>query len=167
MSCGPLGPTALALLAGVFIGSLVLWPAGSASRILSHLWLANPRRDLSYAAYLWHLPIYLLLIPLVRALWMRVPAAALLTMLMAYLSFRFVERPLRRCTFKRLEPAVVRPVPELARELEPLGRLSRPAGTSYPLLLTMGTSRLGTGCVPAMPSVRAIKKQVLRTGPCK
>jgi peptidoglycan/LPS O-acetylase OafA/YrhL len=117
------GPTALALLAGVVIGSLVLRPAGLASRILSDPWLANPGRDLSYAAYLWHLPIYLLLIPLIPSLWMRVPAAALLTVLMAYLSFRFVERPLRRWASKRLEPDVVRPVPERARELEPAGRL--------------------------------------------
>jgi peptidoglycan/LPS O-acetylase OafA/YrhL len=115
------GPTALALLAGVVIGSLVLRPAGFASRILSHPWLANPGRDLSYAAYLWHLPIYLLLIPLVPSLWMRVPAAALLTVLMAYLSFRFVERPLRRWASKKLDPAVVRPVPERARQLVAAG----------------------------------------------
>ena len=33
----------------------------------SHPWLANPGRDLSYALYLWHLPVFLLLIPLVFA----------------------------------------------------------------------------------------------------
>ncbi|MDE8668159.1 acyltransferase [Pseudarthrobacter sp. H3Y2-7] len=115
------GPTALALLSAVVIGSLVLRPAGPGSRILSHPWLANPGRDLSYAAYLWHLPIYLLLIPLVPSLWLRVPLAAALTVLMAYLSFRFVERPIRRWASKRLEPAVVRSVPEPARELEPAG----------------------------------------------
>jgi peptidoglycan/LPS O-acetylase OafA/YrhL len=116
------GPTALALLAGVVIGSLVLRPAGFASRILSHPWLANPGRDLSYAAYLWHLPIYLLLIPLVPSLWVRVPLSAALTVLMAYLSFRFVERPVRRWASGRLEPDVVRPGPEGARKLEPAGR---------------------------------------------
>jgi peptidoglycan/LPS O-acetylase OafA/YrhL len=115
------GPTALALLAAVVIGSLVLRPAGLASRILSHPWLANPGRDLSYAAYLWHLPVYLLLIPLVPSLWLRVPLAAALTVLMAYLSFRFVERPIRRWASKRLEPDVVRSVPERARDLEPAG----------------------------------------------
>jgi peptidoglycan/LPS O-acetylase OafA/YrhL len=114
------GPTVLALLAGVVIGSLVLRPAGFASRILSHPWLAKPGRDLSYADYLWHLPIYLLLIPLVPSLWLRIPAAAVLTVLMAYLSFSFVERPLRRWASERLEPNV-RPVPERARELEPAG----------------------------------------------
>ncbi|MET3143810.1 UNVERIFIED_ORG: peptidoglycan/LPS O-acetylase OafA/YrhL [Arthrobacter sp. UYEF2] len=115
------GPAVLALLAGLVIGSLVLRPAGLASRVLSHPWLANPGRDLSYAAYLWHLPVYLLLIPLVPSLWLRVPAAAALTVLMAYLSFRFVERPIRRWASKRLEPDVVRSVPEPARELEPAG----------------------------------------------
>ncbi|MET3164381.1 UNVERIFIED_ORG: peptidoglycan/LPS O-acetylase OafA/YrhL [Arthrobacter sp. UYEF10] len=113
------GPAVLALLAGLVIGSLVLRPAGLASRVLSHPWLANPGRDLSYAAYLWHLPVYLLLIPLVPSLWLRVPAAAALTVLMAYLSFRFVERPIRRWASKRLEPDVVRSAPEPARELEP------------------------------------------------
>ncbi|WP_320536343.1 acyltransferase [Pseudarthrobacter sp. IC2-21] len=115
------GPTALALLSAVVIGSLVLRPAGPGSRILSHPWLANPGRDLSYAAYLWHLPIYLLLIPLVPSLCLRVPLAAALTVLMAYLSFRFVERPIRRWASKRLEPAVVRSAPERTRELEPAG----------------------------------------------
>jgi peptidoglycan/LPS O-acetylase OafA/YrhL len=62
------GPTALGLLAGPVIGSLVLRPAGLASRVLSHPWLANPGRDLSYAADLWHIPIYLLLIPMVPSL---------------------------------------------------------------------------------------------------
>ncbi|WP_354146390.1 acyltransferase [Arthrobacter sp. 754] len=100
------GPTVLALLSGVVIGSLVLRPAGFASRILSHPWLANPGRDLSYAAYLWHLPVYLLLIPLVPSLWLRVPLAAALTVLMAWLSFRFVERPLRRWASRKLEPDV-------------------------------------------------------------
>ncbi|WP_190987685.1 acyltransferase family protein [Pseudarthrobacter sulfonivorans] len=111
------GPTALAVLAGLVIGSLVLRPAGLASRILSHPWLANPGRDLSYAAYLWHLPVYLLLIPLVPALWLRVPLAAAVTVLMAWLSFRYVERPIRRWASKKLEPDVVRSVPERAREL--------------------------------------------------
>ncbi|MDQ0000534.1 acyltransferase family protein [Pseudarthrobacter sulfonivorans] len=115
------GPAVLALLAAVVIGSMVLRPAGLGSRILSHPWLANPGRDLSYAAYLWHMPIYLLLIPLVPSLWVRVPVAAALTVLMAYLSFRFVERPIRRWASTKLEPDVVRPVPERTRELEPAG----------------------------------------------
>ncbi|WP_426226171.1 acyltransferase family protein [Pseudarthrobacter sp. DSP2-3-2b1] len=109
------GPTLLALLAGVVIGSLVLRPAGPASRILSHPWLANPGRDLSYAAYLWHLPVYLLLMPLVPSLWLRVPLAAALTVLMAYLSFRFVERPLRRWASGKLEPEDRTPQREEAR----------------------------------------------------
>lgn len=116
------GPAVLALLAAVVIGSLVLRPAGLGTRILSHPWLANPGRDLSYAAYLWHMPIYLLLIPLVPSLWLRVPLAAALTALMAYLSFRFVERPIRRWASTKLESDVVRPVPERARELVPAGK---------------------------------------------
>jgi peptidoglycan/LPS O-acetylase OafA/YrhL len=118
------GPAALALPAGLFIGSLVLRPDGLAARVLSHPWLANPGRDLSYAIYLWHLPVFLLLIPLVPSLWVRVPLTAALTVLLAYLSFRFVETHLRRWASRRLEPAVVRPVLEHARELEPVGRTS-------------------------------------------
>lgn len=116
------GPAVLALLAAVVIGSLVLRPAGLGTRILSHPWLANPGRDLSYAAYLWHMPIYLLLIPLVPSLWLRVPLAAALTALMAYLSFRFVERPIRRWASTKLESDVVRSVPERTRELVPAGK---------------------------------------------
>ncbi|GGH91311.1 acyltransferase family protein [Arthrobacter liuii] len=101
------GPTALALLAAVLIGSLVLQPAGFLSRILSHPWLARPGRDLSYGMYLWHLPVYLLLMPLVPALPLRIALAAALTVVLAYASFRFVERPLRQWANRKLEPAVV------------------------------------------------------------
>lgn len=113
------GPTVLALLAGVVIGSLVLRPAGPASRILSHPWLANPGRDLSYAAYLWHLPVYLLLMPLIPSLWLRVPLAAALTVLMAYLSFRIVERPIRRWASGKLDPEDRTPDREASRVMQP------------------------------------------------
>jgi peptidoglycan/LPS O-acetylase OafA/YrhL len=89
---------------------------------LSHPWLANPGRDLSYAAYLWHMPVYLLLLPLIALPWVRVPLAAALTVALAHLSFRFVERPIRQWASRRLDPAVVRPAQERARELEPTGR---------------------------------------------
>ncbi|MFC4395173.1 acyltransferase family protein [Arthrobacter sedimenti] len=101
------GPTALALLSAVLVGSLVLQPAGFLSRILSHPWLARPGRDLSYGMYLWHLPVYLLLMPLIPALPLRIALTAALTVLLAYASFRCVERPLRRWANKRLDPAVV------------------------------------------------------------
>ncbi|TQJ33529.1 acyltransferase family protein [Arthrobacter sp. SLBN-122] len=102
------GPAALALLSAVLIGSLVLQPAGFLSLILSHPWLARPGRDLSYGMYLWHLPVYLLLMPLIPPLPLRIALTAALTVLLAYASFRFVERPLRRWANERLEPAVVR-----------------------------------------------------------
>jgi len=105
------GPTALALLAATLIGSLVLHPAGFLSRILSHPWLAWPGRELSYGMYLWHLPCYLLLMPLVPALPLRIALTAALTVLLAFASFRFVERPLRRWANKRLDPAVVPSTP--------------------------------------------------------
>ncbi|WP_227007990.1 hypothetical protein [Pseudarthrobacter sp. AB1] len=72
--------------------------------------------------YLWHLPVFILLIPLVPSLAVRVPLTAILTLLMAYLSFRFVEAPIRRWASRRLDPAVVRPVPEPVLELEFAGR---------------------------------------------
>ncbi|MDP9986414.1 acyltransferase [Arthrobacter sp. FW306-05-C] len=101
------GPAALALLSAVLIGSLVLQPAGFLSRILSHPWLARPGRDMSYGMYLWHLPVYLLLMPLIPELPLRIVLTAALTVLLAFASFRWVERPLRRWANKRLEPAVV------------------------------------------------------------
>ncbi|MCP9001250.1 acyltransferase [Pseudarthrobacter sp. RMG13] len=120
------GPTALAILAGLVIGWLVLLPEGLVSKILGHRWLSRPGRDLSYGMYLWHLPVFILLIPLVPSLAVRVPLTAALTVLMAYLSFRFVETPIRRWASRRLEPAVVppvlEPVHEPARELELAGR---------------------------------------------
>ncbi|WP_255482131.1 acyltransferase [Pseudarthrobacter sp. NBSH8] len=109
------GPTTLAILAGLVIGWLVLQPDGLISRVLSHRWLSGPGRDLSYGMYLWHLPVFILLIPLVPSLAVRVPLTAALTVLAAYGSFRFVEAPIRRWASRRLDPAVVRPVPE--REL--------------------------------------------------
>ncbi|MCO4264409.1 acyltransferase [Pseudarthrobacter sp. MDT3-26] len=112
------GPTALAILAGLVIGWLVLLPDGLISKVLSHRWLSRPGRDLSYGIYLWHLPVFILLIPLVPSLAVSVPLTAILTVLMAYLSFRFVETPIRRWASRRLDPAVVRPAPEPVRELE-------------------------------------------------
>jgi peptidoglycan/LPS O-acetylase OafA/YrhL len=118
------GPTVLSLLAAVLIGSLVLQPAGFMARFLSHPWLAGPGRDLSYAMYLWHIPVYLLLMPLIPALPLRIALAAALTVLLACASFRLVERPLRRWANERLEPAVVRPTPAEVpeRELVAAGR---------------------------------------------
>jgi peptidoglycan/LPS O-acetylase OafA/YrhL len=112
------GPTVLALLAALAIGWLVLSPANFTARILSHPWLAGPGRDLSYAFYLWHLPVYLLLMPLVPSLWLRIPLAAALTAVLAYASFRLVETPVRNWANKRLDAAVARPAPEPARERE-------------------------------------------------
>lgn len=101
------GPTALSLLAAVLIGSLVLQPAGFMARVLSHPWLAGPGRDLSYAMYLWHIPVYLLLMPLIPELPVRIALTAALTVLLAAASFHLVERPLRRWANERLEPGLV------------------------------------------------------------
>ncbi|NUT69600.1 acyltransferase [Pseudarthrobacter sp. C4D7] len=117
------GPTVLALLSGVLIGSLVLQPAGFLSRILSHPWLARPGRDLSYGMYLWHLPVYLLLMPLIPALPVRIALTAVFTVLLAYASFRCVERPLRLWANGKLEPVVVPSNPAAATA--PVGAASR------------------------------------------
>ncbi|UUL77454.1 acyltransferase [Pseudarthrobacter sp. Fe7] len=113
------GPTALALLSAVLIGGLVLQPAGFLARILSHPWLARPGRDLSYGMYLWHLPVYLLLMRLIPALPLRIALTAAVTVLLAYASFRFVERPLRVWANRKLEPAVVPSVPGQAKARVP------------------------------------------------
>ena len=114
------GPAVLALLSAMLIGALVLQPAGFAARILSHPWLAKPGRDLSYAMYLWHLPVYLLLMRLIPALPLRIALTAVLTVLVAYASFRFVERPLRQWANAKLEPAVEPAPREGAKEPLPV-----------------------------------------------
>jgi hypothetical protein len=52
----------------------------------------------------------------------RVPLAAAPTVVMVCLSFRFAEKPIREWASKTLDPAVVPPAPEPARELELAGR---------------------------------------------
>lgn len=99
------GPTALSLVAAVLIGSLVLQPAGYMARVLSHPWLAGPGRDLPYGMYLWHIPVYLLLMPLIPELPVRIALTAALTVLLAAASFHLVERPLLRWATEGLEPA--------------------------------------------------------------
>ncbi|MEA3550299.1 acyltransferase [Pseudarthrobacter sp. C1] len=131
------GPAVLSLLAAALIGSLVLQPAGFAARVLSHPWLAGPGRDLSYAFYLWHLPVYLLLMPLIPSLWLRVPLAAALTVLLAYASHRLVETPVRRWANRRLEPAVGRSSPEAASTPE-AARKSAAAPGRGPELVSAG-----------------------------
>lgn len=131
------GPAVLSLLAAALIGSLVLQPAGFAARVLSHPWLAGPGRDLSYAFYLWHLPVYLLLMPLIPSLWLRVPLAAALTVLLAYASHRLVETPVRRWANRRLEPAVGRSSPEAASTPE-AAQKSAPAPDRGPELVSAG-----------------------------
>jgi peptidoglycan/LPS O-acetylase OafA/YrhL len=101
------GPTVLSLLSAALIGSLVLQPAGFLSRFLSHPWLAGPGRDLSYAVYLWHIPVYLLLMPLIPDLAVRIAATAGLTALAAAASFFLVERPARRWATARLGRAAL------------------------------------------------------------
>ena len=109
------GPTVLALLAALLIGSLVLQPAGFMGRILSHPWLARPGRDLSYGMYLWHIPVYLLLMRLVPDVPLRIALSAAATVLMAYASFRLVELPLRRWANKKLDAPVVPHATERAK----------------------------------------------------
>lgn len=109
------GPTILSLLAALLIGSLVLQPAGFMARILSHPWLARPGRDLSYGMYLWHIPVYLLLMRLVPDLTLRIALSAALTVLVAYASFRLVELPLRRWANKKLDAAVEPRITERAK----------------------------------------------------
>lgn len=106
------GPTVLSLLSATLIGSLVLQPAGFMARLLSHPWLAGPGRDLSYGMYLWHIPVYLLLMPLIPDLPLRIATSAALTALLAFASFRILEQPLRRWANQRLEANDVRPARE-------------------------------------------------------
>ncbi|WP_459790563.1 acyltransferase family protein [Arthrobacter sp. AD-310] len=118
------GPAVLSVLAALLIGSLVLQPAGFLGRFLSHPWLAWPGRELSYGMYLWHMPVYLLLLPLVPSPWLCVPLTAALTVLAAVVSHRLVEAPVRRWANARFAPAVVQPAPARVPGLVSAGRAS-------------------------------------------
>lgn len=97
-----MGPFLLALIATCLICGLVTNPNHVLSRALSHRILSWPGRNLSYGFYLWHLPLIYLLIPLIDSIFLRVPIVFLLTLVVAYLSARFIEAPVRTWVRKRM-----------------------------------------------------------------
>ncbi|MFF5156252.1 acyltransferase family protein [Streptomyces sp. NPDC000348] len=85
----------VAVLSAVLVAALELRPGGGLSRILSLTPLAWVGRNLSYGVYLWHYPV----VRLLASLGMKdglLPATALLTLLMALLSYHAVEAPFLR-----------------------------------------------------------------------
>lgn len=85
----------VAVLSAVLVTALELRPGGGLSRLLSLTPLTWVGRNLSYGIYLWHYPV----VRLLASLGMRdglLPATALLTVLMALLSYYAVEAPFLR-----------------------------------------------------------------------
>jgi len=90
------------LLAAVVICGLATNPASWLTRGLSVRWLRWPGRNLSYGFYLWHYPV-IALVPAVGGFQtIRVGIAFCVTVVLALLSWRFVERPIRGWAAARL-----------------------------------------------------------------
>jgi hypothetical protein len=88
----PVSATCLALAAGAV-------SAGGLSRLLAWrplVWIG----DRSYSIYLWHWPFIVYAVSLWGRRWPVMTAAALVSIVPAALSFRFVEEPIRRASFR-------------------------------------------------------------------
>ena len=98
-------PFVIALAAAGLIWGLVLNADHSLSRALSNRWLSWPGRYLSYGMYLWHYPIFFLLRGLndgPGSSLIRLPVGVIVTIVVAYLSTRFLEEPIRRAVRRRV-----------------------------------------------------------------
>ncbi|WP_030819862.1 MULTISPECIES: acyltransferase family protein [Streptomyces] len=85
----------VAVLSAVLVTALELRPGGGLSRLLSLTPLTWVGRNLSYGVYLWHYPV----VRLLASLGMKdglLPATAVLTLLMALLSYYVIEAPFLR-----------------------------------------------------------------------
>lgn len=85
----------MAVLSATLVTALELRPGEGLSRLLSLTPLTWVGRNLSYGVYLWHYPV----VRLLASLGMRdglLPATAVLTVLMALLSYYVIEAPLLR-----------------------------------------------------------------------
>ena len=96
------GYSITAVLTGVVVVGLATNGGGILARLLGARWLSWPGRNLSYGVYLWHYPLLVLPIPFPNAV-VRVVVVFVLTVGLAYLSYRFVETPLRRRVHRMLD----------------------------------------------------------------
>ncbi|MFC9848465.1 acyltransferase family protein [Streptomyces sp. NPDC060223] len=102
------GFLAVAVASATLVAGLELRPRGTLSRLLSLPPLAWTGRNLSYGMYLWHYPIARVLGLLGVDTW-QLPATAVLTVLMALLSYYAVERPFMRRGRKQPAAATAQP----------------------------------------------------------
>jgi peptidoglycan/LPS O-acetylase OafA/YrhL len=98
-------PLVIALSASALICGLVLNTGHPLSKVLSVSWLSWPGKHLSYGMYLWHYPIFFLL----RGLYdgpgstlVRLPVGIAITLVVAYLSARYLEEPVRTAIRNRI-----------------------------------------------------------------
>lgn len=99
-----LGFVVTGLLAAVVVCGLATNPHSILTRGLSVRWLRWPGRNLSYGFYLWHYPVLALLPPVGGPQSVRVGIALVVTVALALLSWRFIERPIRTWAAVRLAP---------------------------------------------------------------
>ncbi|MER7490838.1 acyltransferase [Streptomyces sp. NPDC126497] len=94
----------VAAVSATLVAALELCPAGTLSRLLSLAPLSWVGRNLSYGLYLWHYPV----VRLLASLGMRdglLPATAVLSVLLALLSYHLVEAPFLRRPRRPASPA--------------------------------------------------------------
>jgi peptidoglycan/LPS O-acetylase OafA/YrhL len=89
------GTLIVAAAAGLLIAGLATNSEHPLARFLSVRWIAWTGANLSYGIYLWHYPVLALMPDSIRAS-IRFPIALILTVGAAYLSYRFVEMPVRK-----------------------------------------------------------------------
>ena len=90
------------LLAATVICGLATNASSLLTRGLSVRWLRWPGRNLSYGFYLWHYPVLGMIPALGGPQSVRVAVAFAITTLLALLSWRFIERPVRQWAQDRL-----------------------------------------------------------------
>lgn len=90
------GPFVMALIATMLVAGLSTNQRHPLAKLLAHKWISWPGQHLSYGVYLWHLPVIYLLLHVIEPIYIRVPVVFVVTVALAYVSARYVEKPVKQ-----------------------------------------------------------------------